>query len=213
MQASRRDGRASERLPGCGTLLVVGTGGQHGGEPVDPRTGDPAVEDLVTWLRGQNHECCALYPRCDPHCFAQMGELAGLGTVSPVLGRLMHPEFGLWVNIRAVVLIAGEPFGFSPPPLTDFDPCATCSMPCVEACPAGVYEPHGHPEPERCGQHLHRGGCTHGCGALLACPIGKEHRDTPERATVRVSNLAAAMRKAYGLGLWGLLPQVIRRWL
>jgi len=61
--------------------------------------------------------------------------LAGLG----VIGKnnlLITPDFGPRIRLRALMTDAGvEPTG----PI-DFDPCETCDMPCMRACPQGAFQ-------------------------------------------------------------------------
>ncbi|MCK4899159.1 MAG: hypothetical protein KAS38_10295, partial [Anaerolineales bacterium] len=61
--------------------------------------------------------------------------LAGLG----VIGKnnlLVTPEFGTRVRLRGIFMEAElEPTG----PLTDFDPCDGCDMPCHRSCPREAF--------------------------------------------------------------------------
>ena len=62
--------------------------------------------------------------------------LAGLG----VIGKhnlLVTPEFGSDLRLRAIFMEADlEATG----PITDFDPCSGCDMPCHSACPRGAFQ-------------------------------------------------------------------------
>ena len=61
--------------------------------------------------------------------------LAGLGCIGKN-NMLVTPEFGPRVRLRSM-------FVFSELPLTDpldFDPCESCSMPCLDVCPQRAFE-------------------------------------------------------------------------
>ena len=62
--------------------------------------------------------------------------LAGLG----VIGKhnlLITPESGTRVRLRAIFMDADLP---ATGPITDFDPCDGCPMPCHRACPENAFE-------------------------------------------------------------------------
>ncbi|HKA15876.1 MAG TPA: hypothetical protein VKH41_12720 [Myxococcota bacterium] len=63
--------------------------------------------------------------------FVELGRLAGLGVPSR-LRLLIHPIYGPWMSLRAVVLTHGEwkMSGSAPP---SFDPCRDCPAPCQVA--------------------------------------------------------------------------------
>ncbi len=61
--------------------------------------------------------------------FVVLGRLAGLGAPSR-LGLLLHPLYGPWTSLRAVVLTSGE---WDPGPPLAFDPCPRCAAPCALA--------------------------------------------------------------------------------
>jgi hypothetical protein len=63
--------------------------------------------------------------------FVELGRLAGLGVPSR-LRLLLHPSYGPWMSLRALVLTRveweeGAPLGF--------DPCRDCPAPCLAATP------------------------------------------------------------------------------
>lgn len=209
-----RGRRAGELLPGCGTILVVGSGGRApAGRPPLQRCAAEVEHLLLDWLAERGHTCRAVRPgdRATLN-FGHMGEMAGLGTVSPVVGKLIHPEFGPWVDILCAVLVVGEPFGgqWEREVLPSFQPCLTCARPCVPACPAKVHDGQGHSDLRRCAQHRHSGGCSEGCDVRRACPIGAEHRHAPEEETLRQSWGLAALRRQHGLGVWRFVPRSLR---
>ena len=71
--------------------------------------------------------------------FRPLATSAGLGTPS-LLGLVIHPEYGLWVSIRAVLLSTEV---FEPTTKNRMQsPCEGCvEKPCISACPAGAVTP------------------------------------------------------------------------
>lgn len=214
--------RVRRIAPACGTVLVVGSGGRalwqaftrHEG------TGGPraasvdgyaleVVQGLAAQLRAGAVDCRTIAGPCGARLpFSRLGEAAGLGTVSPVTGMLLHPEFGPWVRIRAVLLADGKPFG----PIADaslgerFQPCCGCSRPCVTACPVGVHDGLGGPDHGRCARHRHAGNCATQCSSRNACPVGSAHRDADAEHVHQHTYSLVAMRRWFGLGVWRWLP-------
>jgi len=99
---------------------------------------------------------------------------AGLGAESR-LGLLLHPEYGPWLSLRALVLTDRSLPG--PRAASDFSPCHGCAAPCAEACPAGA--PGSLPpgfDIDACGaQRARAGPCQLRCAARRACVFGREH--------------------------------------
>ncbi|MEO6593459.1 MAG: hypothetical protein ABIP94_01755 [Planctomycetota bacterium] len=152
----------------------------------------------------------------------RLAEAAGFGTVSPVSGLLVHPDYGPWVTMRAALLVDGQPFG----PIADasiterFQPCCSCAQPCVSVGPnvgqanvgqasfgqTGV-EQNGVKarDSEPCGDH----GAS--CGSRSACPIGSEHRDRPGEGVHCHGSTAARSPRWPGFHLSRFLPGFLRR--
>lgn len=63
--------------------------------------------------------------------FVALGRLAGLGAASR-LGLLLHPTYGPWMSLRAIVLASQQAEPGAP---LDFDPCRNCPAPCESAGP------------------------------------------------------------------------------
>lgn len=105
--------------------------------------------------------------------FVALARAAGLGADSR-LGLLLHPVYGPWMSIRAVVL---TPCVLpATPALAGFDPCGDCAAPCASACPAAAPRPQGF-DVVRCAAT--RGvtpACRDRCDARRACVVGPEHR-------------------------------------
>jgi hypothetical protein len=65
--------------------------------------------------------------------FVALGRLAGLGAPSR-LGLLIHPVYGPWLSLRAVVLTPSA-WETGPGAPLAFDPCRDCPAPCEAAGP------------------------------------------------------------------------------
>lgn len=228
--AEPKERRVGALVRECGTVLVLGSAGRSlsqqrerwrretgkvDGVPVAV-SALAAASHIAEMLRANGVACSLL--AFDGRCRVRpdrLGEFAGFGTISPVSGLLLHPEFGPWLRIRAALLCEGAPFG----PVPDasiaerFHPCCGCSRPCVAACPASVHDGLGKHDLMRCGRHRHAGGCVHECASRSACPIGSEHRDGDDddgdghRHTYEL----ATMQRWFGLGVWRFVPKALRR--
>lgn len=192
----------------------------HGGSLGSPRRGYHPIDDwgaavgeqVLALLAEHGVEGRAVRPD-DPHTlnFRQLAEAVGLGTISPVIGHLLHPVYGPWVSLRMALVLRGDPFeGRHAGALTDFEPCNTCKRPCVAACPADVYRGY-RADLERCGTHRVKGGCTTGCATLRACPVGAEHRYGAEEEAWRQAYSMMRIRRWVGAGGWRFVPEWLRR--
>jgi hypothetical protein len=103
--------------------------------------------------------------------FQRLGQAAGLPEPGP-LGLQIHPIFGPWWAYRACVLV---PVALATePPLAPS--CATCSRPCVAACPAGAVVDGGF-QFDRCvARRRVDAACQESCAARLRCPVGLAQR-------------------------------------
>lgn len=250
--------RVGNRLPGCGTIVVLGTGGRafwqqyaqstgtlaaanhaapanHAngsalgsavGESVAHGSAGPAsapspdafaaagVQAVAAVLATARVRCQAVvFPPSPRWNVGRLGECAGFGTVSPVSGLLLHPEFGPWLRVRGAVLVEGKPFGaIRDASISDrFQPCCSCERPCVTACPAGVHDGRGHQDLAACGSHRNGGGCEQICASRSACPLGAEHRDGVGEGSHRHGYQLAAMQRWFGIGVWRLVPTFLRQ--
>ena len=179
--------RTAALLPAARTALVVGSGGralwdalrtapefEAVSDPVDTYTArvlDALARDLIR----AGHRSRALYPLerrggkwAD---FVALGREAGLGVFSR-LGLLLHPIYGPWLSIRAVLLTGLEcPLGA---PIRDFDPCEGCAAPCVEACPGGAVGPERISASICYATQRTEPACALRCAARHACVLGPE---------------------------------------
>jgi epoxyqueuosine reductase len=110
--------------------------------------------------------------------FVSVAEAAGLGVRSR-LGQLIHPRYGLWFGLRAL-LLSRRALPRSPTVADDFAPCTPCPAPCASACPGAAVSTRGtvpHPDSafssRRCaGERQANPACEARCDARLACPVG-----------------------------------------
>lgn len=186
-----KERRLGNVLRGCGTALVLGTAGrgllQNQAESSSgPQNGEAralaAVRATAIASRAAGPCTLVLAGAGAPVNFARLGEAAGFGTVSPVSGLFLHPEFGPWLRVRAALLFPGQPFGAIPEAsIADrFHPCCSCARPCLAACPAAALDGAGGQHAGHCEQHRLEGGCEQVCCSRHACPLGAAHRDAPE---------------------------------
>ena len=118
------------------------------------------------------------------HCAAQtdtfidfrpLAEQAGLGTASP-LGLLIHPQYGLWLSLRAVLLTT-ERVPFTS--VLQDSPCTSCTRkPCIAACPAQAVHPQKWSIHKCLQYHKDSHDCHDLCHSRLRCPVGKTHQHT-----------------------------------
>jgi ferredoxin len=105
--------------------------------------------------------------------FVALGREAGLGGPSR-LGLLLHPDFGPWMSIRAVVLTPLElP---ETQPLSTFDPCRGCAAPCARACPGRAVVGERFDVSRCVATRRREAACRLRCDARRGCVIGPEHR-------------------------------------
>ncbi len=221
-----KEQRVAAFAPACGTILVLASGGRRLSEQfqraraasiaeVTPSSFARAGAMRVAELLCANGIACAFVDldRGTRLSRGALAEAAGFGTVSPVSGLLLHPEFGPWLRVRAAILVEGMPFGaIADASIADgFRPCCTCSRPCLDACPAAVLDGMGHQDLVRCADHRQGGGCESGCGSRMACPLGGEHRDAALPLVVHShTHDLRAMRRWLGRGAWRFVPSFLR---
>jgi hypothetical protein len=219
--------RSATTLPGCGTILVLGTAGRslwlefaRQGRICTP-PGPREIEQLVSGsvdafeaelarldLRAARIDATSSSLRMQP-----LAEAAGFGVLSPVTGMLLHPEFGPWLRVRAAFLLEGSPFGALPDAaITEsFRPCDGCARPCVDACPPRIHDELGRSDRRRCAQSRRQGACASGCGSRRACPVGAEHADALDAPVHAHTKDLSALERWHGLGWWRFVPRGLRR--
>ncbi len=110
--------------------------------------------------------------------FVALGRACGLGTPSR-LGLLLHPSYGPWLSIRALLLTARP---LTPTPELEHSPCDGCPAPCALACHgAALLPPPSGFDREACTATRRRlEACALRCDARRACVVGPEHAYDPE---------------------------------
>ncbi len=189
-----RERQAQHLLPGTRSILVFGSGG--------PALWNALLDDLRAH---PEHLCEEAHPldayarravsRADSHLggarrrwffasgdaelhldFRMLADLAGLGGRSR-MGLLLHPEFGLWLGLRAACFTdLALPFSQR----IEVDPCVGCPAPCITTCPGDAFV-DGAWSVDRCSAfHEASRRCDSSCDARGACPKGAEHHYGPE---------------------------------
>ena len=106
-----------------------------------------------------------------------LAERAGLGVPGRV-GVLLHPIYGPWISLRAVVFLP-VPVEWQEP--ERFDPCTGCPAPCQDACHGRVIDARGV-DVEACYRaRLSLPECALRCDARRACVVGPEHAFPPRQ--------------------------------
>jgi hypothetical protein len=197
--------RSGGIFEGSRSIIVLGTGGSAfvrrflndpppGEDPLDAHT-ILRVDPLRASLAKDGYGSAAAYywdKRSGEYAdFVALAEAAGLGVRSK-LGLLVHPEFGPWFAIRALLFTDKI---LVPTTRLDFDPCRGCPAPCATACPgAAVGSPF---DGAACsGQRLGGATCRMACDARRACVIGRDHAYD---ADVEAFHMTASLR-ALGRG-------------
>lgn len=117
------------------------------------------------------------------HPFQRWAQRAEPVHPSP-LGLLIHPDHGLWHAYRGALAFAER---VALPARDDRpSPCASCcERPCLAACPVAAFTTAGYDD-AACAAHLESGAGSacfeSACLARAACPVGREHRYSPEQA-------------------------------
>jgi hypothetical protein len=136
--------RSREVLPDARTAIVVASGGRAlwdaferapefgtAQDPLDAYT-RRVTEAAALELESRRDGARALFAferRGGQYAdFVELGRLAGLGAPSR-LRLLLHPIYGPWMSLRAIVLTRLE-WGTGPGGSLAFDPCRGCPAPC-----------------------------------------------------------------------------------
>ncbi len=180
------------------SALVVASGGRalfsaFAASPESTLPGDPldaytrrVVDRAADRLGGAARAIYAFEKRGGVYAdFVALAEASGLGAPSR-LGLLLHPKFGPWLSIRAI-LFAETEFPETPP-RSDFAPCTGCPAPCATACHGrAVSAGSAAFDVSACrvtrASHAFQGGpdrpCALRCDARRACVVGPDHAYTP----------------------------------
>lgn len=170
--------------PDCRGVLVVGNAG-HTLWPrfVEAPESGLRRNPLDRYTTRVLHEVACEFEPCAPFAlynekrddhFLPMIRLAGqagFGTAGR-LGLLLHPVYGPWISIRAVLYLP-IPVRLTGPAV--FDPCTDCPAPCSKACRAGIVGPDGVDLVGCFRAKMLKRSCRTACDARSACAVGREH--------------------------------------
>jgi hypothetical protein len=182
--------RSAALAPGAGGALVVGNGGRvlwdaFARAPERALAENPLDAYTRRALADAARECtpaAAVGFYADKRDGAYLplvalAQRAGFGTPGRI-GVLIHPEFGPWLAIRGVLLVA-EPLVERP--VAPFAPCVGCPAPCATACRGAVVGLHGLDAAGCYQTRLTNPGCASACDARSACVVGPEHAYSREQ--------------------------------
>ncbi len=204
--------RSARLLPGARSVLLLASGGRAfwdalqrapearlARDPVDAYTARVAAECASRPELRRARAALAFERHGGVYAdFVALGRAAGLGAPSR-LGLLLHPRFGPWLSLRAVVL-CGRALGPTPA-LAGFAPCEGCPAPCAAACHGSAVSPTGF-DTRACGDtRARQPACAERCDARRACVVGREHAYDPRAE-------AHHMRGASALSVWDPLAPV-----
>lgn len=181
-------------LPGARSVVVLGTGGRaffralrsarsqqpsrlsaDAANPVDEFAAAATREAALEWERAGWPSRALDYLHVEDGAYADfvgLGRACGLGTPSR-LGLLLHPTFGPWFAIRALLLSRRV---LAPTPeLTGEGPCYACPAPCTQACPVSAPTPAGFDTSACRTRRSQAAECRLRCDARRACIVGPEH--------------------------------------
>lgn len=122
----------------------------------------------------------------------QQWAIRATGMQQSPLGLLVHPEYGLWLAFRAVLVFEGS---FSVRShLVGWHPCDRCpDKPCLNTCPVGAFSLAGY-EVSNCIDHVRSDAgkrCRQGgCMARQACPVGQEYASQQEQQAFHMAAFA-----------------------
>ena len=202
--------RSERLLPGARSAVVVGNGGRafheafHTSRESADRAPDPIdtftrriLERVVSLLDQSGSTSRALFPweryGGEYADFVALGRVSGMGRESR-LALLLHPRYGPWMALRAVILTTLE----IPPtsPLAGFDPCRRCSAPCAAVCHGGALD-GGRFSVSACFQgRVQHAACRQRCDARRACVLGRDHAYLPLWEAHHMSASLATQRAA-----------------
>lgn len=130
---------------------------------------DPNPPSTRRWIRCADTEETFIDMR-------PLAQNAGIGTHSH-MGMLIHPEYGLWVGLRGILLTTEY---IPPSSQLSANPCSTCiEKPCISSCVGNAVTKMGW-NIQLCAEtHTTSQKCSIQCASRLACPIGIKHKHSP----------------------------------
>ena len=187
------------------TLVLAGFTGRDNWPTfaASPESADGKNDALDRWSRriiggiAETLGATALFPFDGPPWlpFQRWAQRAEPVHPSPT-GMLIHPDWGLWHSWRGA--LAFRERLELPDPDHRASPCESCAAkPCLSACPVNAFSSRGY-DVAACVAHLDTAegaDCRNcGCRARRACPVGPEHRYTPEQARFHLKAFRNAQR-------------------
>lgn len=187
--------RCAALLPRARAVVVLGCGGRafgralraalpvaHAGGPLpltppDPveRFSEQVVGAAASALRAAGCDARAAFSwqrrGGDFADFVALARACGCGAPSR-LGLLLHPEYGPWLALRALLLSA-QPLAPTPP--LAGSPCDGCAAPCAVACHGRALPPAGFDAAACARTRLRDPRCALRCDARRACVVGPTH--------------------------------------
>ncbi|MEM9333021.1 MAG: hypothetical protein AAGA53_16990 [Pseudomonadota bacterium] len=157
-----------------------------------PEFADGMIDPMNRWTKrvvtgtATDLNCDLYFPFDRPFWPFQRIAQTAMGIKPSPLGLLMHPQYGLWHALRALIVLDDED-GFSSflKGLGGFDdklihPCDECpEKPCLNACPVEAFNGETL-DIVPCFSHLESNEVPDcmvmGCRSRDACPVGVEHR-------------------------------------
>ena len=155
---------------------------------VTERVTSAAAEAAAQLDGGVRHQILfghTMQPR--PIAIQKMARAAGLAALSPS-HLSVHPLFGPWIALRAVVVFDVEAAPSPRQPVTE--PCASCEQPCLAAlktalAPAGAQPLSNIP--------IDGQGWKKWLAVRDACPVGRAHRYSDDQITYHYTKNPAAL--------------------
>jgi cyanocobalamin reductase (cyanide-eliminating) / alkylcobalamin dealkylase len=122
------------------------------------------VETKILWAHDMEPE---------PIPVQRMAEVAGLAKVSPS-HLSIHPRFGPWIALRAVLVLDAE--GPAGPAPSVPDHCSPCERPCMSALRRALEASNTNERDVQRDATVIRGAWRAWLEVRAVCPIGAEHR-------------------------------------
>ncbi|MDF1663669.1 MAG: hypothetical protein P1V97_18010, partial [Planctomycetota bacterium] len=180
------NGLPTYAYPDAGSFLLIGSGGRghwdfvqtqntKGEHPIEETAWASVRKALPSFIPGAR-----LLSQKESYGFdlRSLAVQAGFGTLSPHLLLVLHPKYGPWISLRALLYC---PADLEPAtPIPDYQPCQSCDKPCLTACPVGAYSLDNAWNVHKCANHrldeeTPEDHCASQCHVRLACPVGREH--------------------------------------
>ncbi len=129
----------------------------------------------------------------------RLAELSGLASLGPS-GLVVHPQYGPWIGLRALILVDTEPLSQVPfgPPFT----CTGCHQPCVAPFQAALNKSTRAAEERLGSPYANEETRSSNSNARTwlavrdACPLGREYRYEEEQIVYHYDKDASVLSEA-----------------